>query len=41
VDSNNQTAKPDELEGLEKVEEDPGRDAILFAIGNEYLAIPL
>lgn len=44
MDSNNQIAKPDELDGLEElegVEEDPGRDAILFAIGNEYLAIPL
>lgn len=44
MDSGNHTEVPDEMEAiedLEEIEEDPGHDAILFAIGNEYLAIPL
>jgi chemotaxis signal transduction protein len=41
MSSYDQTETPDEFEELEEFEEDPGHDAILFAIGNEYLAIPL
>lgn len=41
MSSYDQTEAPDEFEEREEFEEDPGHDAILFAIGNEHLAIPL
>ena len=41
MESDYQSENSEELEELEEIEEEPGHDAILFAIGNEYLAIPL
>ncbi len=41
MSSYDQAEVPDELEDQEELEEDSGHKAILFAIGNEYLAIPL
>lgn len=41
MSSYDQAEVPDELEDQEEFEEDSGHKAILFAIGNEYLAIPL